>query len=89
MKSKLIWFQQLRFLANNPLDDKQWHQHCSLLVNTVEQTVIQIKTDFDDININNLFEKLIDNVTIIKFISFMLCNKEETKVRSKHFLNQI
>lgn len=65
-------------------------QACSLLVNTVEQTVIQIKTDFDDININNLFEKLIDNVTIIKFISFILFNKEETKVRSKHlFLNQI
>jgi hypothetical protein len=59
-------------------------QAYSLLINTDEATASELKESFDDKNTNNLFEKLINHVTIIKTILFVISDEEENKARGKN-----
>jgi len=59
---------------------------CALLVNTDEKTAYQFKKDYRRTNIIKLFEKLINNVTILKVISYALSDEEETGAKSKYIL---
>jgi hypothetical protein len=49
-----------------------------------EDTASKLKESFDDKNISKLFAKLINHVTIIKAISFVISDEEENKARGKY-----
>jgi hypothetical protein len=57
----------------------------SLLRNADERTVTELKREFDDSSINNIFDKLFNRITILKAISFVLPDEEESEARSKIF----
>ena len=62
---------------------------CLLLRNADERTVTKLKREFDDIKIINLFDKLFNRIIILKAISVVLSDKEESEASSKLFLNKI
>jgi hypothetical protein len=56
----------------------------SLLVNPDAKTFNKLKSFSDDTNINQLFEKLINNITILKAVRYETSNRKESKAMSKH-----
>ncbi len=61
---------------------------CSLLLNADEETVIELKREFNKRSINMLFGKWFNRVTILKTTSFVLSDEGESQDRSKLFSNE-
>ena len=58
----------------------------SLLVNPDARTATKLKSFFGNTRIKQLFEKLINNITILKAVSYKMPDRKEIKAASKHLL---
>jgi hypothetical protein len=58
----------------------------SLLVNPDEEMINELKEYFNDENTSELYQKLINNITILKAISCKTSDRKEIKAMSKAFV---